>query len=106
MKILMKLFIFVWDNDFEIFVGRNTLSIGESFAEICRPLHQIWSTMSSSTQMHFAYTRNFEERNDRARKIGRWLGQTMSKNGTHRRSTPNGLRATPMSKYELKIWYF
>ena len=29
----------------------------------------------SSNQMHFAYTRNFEERNDGARKIGRWLGQ-------------------------------
>ena len=71
MKLKGELFIFAWDNDFEIFVGRNTL--GESFAEICRPLHQIWSTMS--------------------------------KNGTHRRSTPNGLRATPMSKYELKIWY-
>ena len=45
--------------------------------------------LGSSNQMHFAYTRNFEERNDgaRARKIGRWLGQAFRLNACARKSS-------------------
>ena len=36
-----ELLIIVGIMSFEILVGRDTLSIGETFGEICRPLRQI-----------------------------------------------------------------